>query len=515
MPTLRQNISLGLNRLVEKLNELHSLLPDTTLSPVATVADAQGSTLGLEQSLLANAGQPAKTVLGVGFTNTGKVQGVSLGDGNVVEVFTNGAEFTNPAIEPIYREFMSFGEPICFTGLPNGAIITSTQGFYGFSEQLIGANESPMPLLSYGLSFKSTFFFAFRNSTSLTQVNNNGTIRVINGPLSNVIKLTNGSGGVINGQENISLAPWEFISLQTQGNIEYILSGTNNMMACVHAYTNVAGNAGSRFYDSRLIMPLSNDLISYPRSGNFSTPYQNVLTKYYVRDGAKGEFITSAGTPTNVNNATGANDPDYEPNGATRTLINGLGTWYSGADSAGLEASPAMPVSAMSQVVAQPFYIADNGDGGNSGVAIASPYKGTAKVYEWNDTTKKAELKYTVPLTRAGVTISSKEDQKHPCAGLISNDPEASNTLVGQLNAGVIVADVPITVIAQNGLPSLRPTLRSQNGTTTTAIVSDDDEALLLGWTPEEVNAEIREGADGILYKRIIGSNGTDNWEQV
>ena len=78
---------------------------------------------------------------------------------------------------------------------------------------------------------------------------------MVNGPLSNTIKLTFGDGSVVNSQENIELEPWEFTSLQTNGNVEYILEGTNPMMACVHAYTNVEGDGSSRFYDSRLIMP--------------------------------------------------------------------------------------------------------------------------------------------------------------------------------------------------------------------------------------------------------------------
>ena len=149
------------DRVIEALEEVGSdvkginqKLPETDVSPIATVADAgsaaAGSTLGLEQQLLANAGQPARTILAVGYTTSGKVQGVSLGSGNTIEVFASGADFPNNVL---YREFMEFGEPICFTGLSNGAIIRSTQGFYGFSEQLDGLDESPMPLLSYGLAF--------------------------------------------------------------------------------------------------------------------------------------------------------------------------------------------------------------------------------------------------------------------------------------------------------------------------------------------------------------------------
>ena len=119
-----------------------------TGSGEAVASAAAGSTLGLEQQLLANSGQPALTVLAVGFTTSGRVQGVSLGDGNVVRCYASGADFNAGNI--LYQEFMQMGEPIVFTGLSDGSIITSTEGFYGASEQVDGADRSPMPLLSYG-----------------------------------------------------------------------------------------------------------------------------------------------------------------------------------------------------------------------------------------------------------------------------------------------------------------------------------------------------------------------------
>lgn len=468
----------------------------------AVSAIASGSTLGLEQALLASAGQPALTVLAVGFvTSSGKVQGVSLGDGNVIEVYTNGANYNSGTV--LYREFMSLGEPICFTGLANGAIITSTQGFYGFSEQLSsnGNDESPMPLLSYGLSFKSTFLYPHRNANE-----NEGFIRIVNGPLANVIKLTDGSGTVILSQEDISLDPWEFSTLTTDGVGEYILSGTNPMMACFHGEMDT-----TKFYDSRLIMPLTNDGITWPRSGRMSSPYVSVNVDYFVRDNAQGNFSVTSGTPVNIETETGANDSDYEPDGATRFLATGLISAFSGADSAGIEATPLMPTSGMSQVVAQPLYIADNADGGNSGVAISSPYIGTAKIYSWNGS--GLTLEYTVPLNRNGVTVASKEDQKHPSAGMVANETvNGAILLVGQLDAGVVIADVPITVVVQNGVEDINVTLRSQNGSTTTSISDNDDETLSLGWTPPSLKAEITEGTDGILYKRVI-TGGVESWE--
>lgn len=484
-------------------------------------AIAAGSTLGLEQGLLAAAGQPALTVLAVGYTTSGKVQGVSLGAGNVIEVYADGDDYNSGTV--LYREFMNLGEPICFTGLSNGAIITSTQGFYGFSEQVEGNVESPMPLLSYGLSFKETFVYAFRDSDDDNQ--NRGFIRVVNGPLASKVSLTRGDGTPVNTdagsgtpQTDLDVAPWGFLTLQTDANTEFIVKSTNPVMACIHAEMRTGS---PRFFDSRLVMPLTNDGITWPRSGNVSAPYDDTIVLWYTRDNAEGSLNSglgvSPGSPVDFDAApptgTGSADADYEPDGATRLLATGLISAYSGADSAGFEASPLMPTSAMSQVVAQPLYIADTGDGGESGVAIASPYEGTAKIYSWNGT--GLTLAYTVPLTRNGVTISSKEDQNHPAAGMVANETvNGAVALVGQLDAGIVIADVPITVVVQNGDQNLTPTIRSQNGTTTTSIVNDDDETLSLGWTPATLKAEITEGTDGILYKRVVNA-GSETWEEA
>ena len=281
-----------------------------------------------------------------------------------------------------------------------------------------------------------------------------------------------------------------------------------------------------RFYDARLIMPTTNDAITWPRSGFISAPYSNTVVDYYVRDGASGDFTVSPSLPIDFDGGagTGANDSDYEPNGATRVLAKGLVSAYSGADSAGLEASPMMPTAAMSQVVAQPLFIDDSGDGGNSGVAIASPYEGTAKVYEWNSVTGVADLAYTVLLRKgnfgAGITLTTPDDQNHPASGFIANengyaaDPSYQE-LVGDLGAGYIVADVPITVVVQNADPAYVPTIRSQNGTTTTSIVNDDDESLSLGWTPPDLKAELTRDAAGYLRKRVIDASGVTTYELV
>lgn len=427
----------------------------------------------------------------------------------------------------LYQEFMDLGEPICFTGLSNGAIITATQGFYGFSECRNGTNESPMPLLSFGLSFKSSFFFMFRDSqqfdpggTSASQ----GWIHVVNGPLASTVSLKFGDGSIVQGQENIELAPWQYFRFYSSGNVEYILDSNNPIMACINARM---GGSSPRYYDSRLVMPTANRIASWPRSGNVSGPFFGTRAPWYNRKGTSGE-LNSAGTvgpgpgvnpgfPVDWDAApplgTGASEQDYEPDGFTVQEFVGLGSAYSGADSAGLEASPAIPTAAMSQVVAQPLYISDNGDGGNSGIAIGSLYEGTAIVYSWDFNNKVLVEEYVVPLTRGIPTPTTPAEQKIPASGLVANESVSGAVqLVGNLPAGVVIADVPITVVVQNGDVGFQQTIRSQNGTTVQSIISDDDETLSLGITPDARRAEIRVGIDGLLYKRVIGAGGTETW---
>lgn len=475
----------------------------------AVAVIANGSTFGLEQKLLAEAGQPAKTVLAVGYTNSGRVQGCSLGAGNVVTVYASGEDFNSGTV--LFREFMELGEPICFTGLTTGAIITSTEGFYGLSEQEQGSAESPMPLLSFGLAFTSTFFYGFRFFDQ-----GNGFVRVVNGPLSNRITLRDGTGSVQLGQQDLPADPWQALTLDVDGEKEYVLSGTAPMMACVHAQMRVPV-----FSDSRLIMPLTNDGITWPRSGFVSAPYANTVVDWYVRDGASGSLNNglgvSPGSPIDFDVAppvgTGANDPDYRPDGATRLRAAGLVSAYSGADGSGSEATPLMPVSAMSQVVAQPLHIADSGDGGRSGIAMASPHECEATVFEWDDDSRSLVEKYQVALTRNGPALSQPQDQYHPASAVISNDTSAGATaLNGSLQPGVIVSTAPITAIVQNGDLGLTPAIRSQNGTTTTSIINEADEVLMLGWTPDDRRAQISSDTNGFLRRRMIDQNGITTW---
>lgn len=484
------------------------------VSAEETAAVAAGFADGVSQQILTDDGQLGKTVLAVGYTTDGKAQCTSLGTGNVAFTYASGADFSAGVVleGPV---FLALGQIYVFEGLSDGSIITFTEGGYGFSGQVSGNNESPMPLLSLGLSFTDTFCFAFRNSNS-----NEGRIRLVNGFADSKVTLYDDSGVIVLAQEDIALAPWEALTLNTNGNGEYRIVSTNPVMACIHANMDANG-----FYDSRLVMPLTNDGMTWPRSGFMSAPYNGTVVQYYVRDGAAwnvgaGAALTvTPGSPVDIDAAqpagTGASDQDYEPNGATRFLAAGLVSAFSGADSSGLEATAMWPTAACVQRVALPLAIRDSGDGGNNGIAIMSPYEGTARVYEWDPVLEVASLAYTMPLTRSPAVVDA-EDQLFPCSGLISNDGVASPLLVGDYYGGYVEADVPIHVVFnseqnQNGVTTV--TRKGTGGAAVIAIASDDDEQTSTGITPEEIRAEIRRSAaDGLLYVRVIGAGGTDSW---
>lgn len=519
-------------------------LPNTDLtSSSAANSIAAGNTLGLEQQLLAASGQVGKTVLAVGFvyhqgdaegTTNMKAQITSLGSGNTVFVYASGADYNSGTVleGPI---FLGLGEVYVIENLSNGSIITASEGAYGFSQQRNNNDESPMPLLSFALAFKDTFMYGFRNCQTYVgpagggTSNQEGWIHVVNGPVASEVQLRTGAGAVVQGQSGIQLDPWEYVRLYTDGNQEYRITATNPIMAC----HNAAMDSSPQFYDSRLILPLTNDGITWPRSGFVSALYSGTIVDYFVNDQAQGQFTCNPGSPVDFDGTTGATDQDYEPRGATRVKAFGLISAYSGADSSGLEASPLCPVSTFTQRIALPLHIRNAGDGGNNGIALASPYTGTARLYEWNQGTGSADLVTVndpsgtpvteIPLIRrdaagAEYTATGSFEQNHPASALISTSTDAAagaHYLQGDFNGGYIEIDVPCTCVfnaEQNENGAVDHTFKGTSGSAVVGIHSDDDEQLTYGITPETIAAEVRVDTTGLLRRRSIGSGGTETW---
>ncbi len=490
------------------------------------VSTVKSYTEGLRTDLVANGGveggNAGKATLFVLNTIDGKAQITSLEDGNVVQAFLTGNDFENN--NPQETVFLKKGEIYVFENLQNGSVINSTEGAYGFSGQQIGGDMSPMPLGSLAFSFTDTFFFAFRNSTNAA--NDLGLVYVANGAVESTVSFRDGSGGVVDSQADVTLAPYGFHIFHTDGNQEYRLTSTNPIVAGINAEMNSLDGQTGRFFDSRLIMPLMNDGMTWPRSGFMSALFNNTQVDFWVRDGVQGTMNSTAGTgispgsPVDMDAAvgvgTGANDADYEPNGATRFKATGLVSGYSGADSAGLEATPMWPTSSFVQRVALPLQILAAGDGGNNGIAITSPYEGTAEIYEWDPVLEVANLVYTVPLTRNIGGTTTRDDQNHPASALVSaNAAEATVLLTGTYFGGYVEADVPIHVVfnsEQNQTGTVTVTRKGTSGAAVGAIHANDDEQASTGITPNEIRNETRADANGLLRKRVIDGTGAETW---
>lgn len=498
----------------------------TAGSTEEVVATVKSYTDGLRTDLVANGGveggNAGKATLFVLNTTDGKAQITSLEDGNVVQAFLTGDDFANNI--PQETTFLKKGEIYIFESLQNGSVISSTEGAYGYSGQRIGNDESPMPLGSLAFSFTDTFFFAFRNSTNAA--NDLGLVYVANGAVESNVSFRFGNGTLVDGQADVTLAPYASHIFHTDGNTEYRIQSDNPIIAGVNAEMNTLDGQTGRFWDSRLIMPLMNDGMTWPRSGNMSALFNNTQVDFWVRDGAEGEMNSTAGTgispgtPIDMDAAigvgTGAADADYEPNGATRFKATGLISGYSGADSAGLEASPMWPTSSFVQRAALPLAIRNAGDGGNNGIAITSPYEGTAEVYEWDPIAEVANLVYTVPLTRNIGGTTTRDDQNHPASALVSaNAGESTVQLTGDFYGGYVEADVPFHCVFnseqnQNGATTV--TRKGTSGAAVIAINADDDEQATTGITPNDIRNETRTDANGLLRKRVIDGSGAETW---
>lgn len=311
-------------------------------------------------------------------------------------------------------------------------------------------------------------------------------------------------------------------------------------MACAHARMSASQ---PRFYDSRLIMPLTNDGITWPRSGYISSLYQNCLVRYYVNDGTTGtdnaipgQFtISGPGNPVNLQSqsATGSKLPDYDPKSASRFLADGLVSAFSGADGAGLEATPLMPSSAMSQKIPLVGTIRNNSDGRSNSIAVASPYEGSFRIFEYDQATatlvprgfldpETGTLVYEFNLERRnGATYNTQLDQRPPASAIIQPTVGAPGSgkygfEVGSADffGGVLIANVPVTVVINNtqNNGTQTNTYRGSSGNQVLGIRAKGDESLMVGITPEQIRLNVRLAQDELFYRQTLQANGVEVW---
>lgn len=505
---------------------------------------ASGYTLLALQNLQVEEGNLGRTILAVGyvasdfqqsdpttpkpFEERGAVQVVSAGDGNAVTVYANGADYLM-GITSQGPFFLDDGESFVIEVTEPGNIITMSEGGYGYSEQRRGADVSPMPLLSLGLAFRDSFLFAFRNSEDVGTGTNRGLIHVVAGPVPSKVSLLNGiTGQPVLGQQDIEIGPFERATLRTDGNNEFRIKASEPIMACMHAHM---GPGSERFYDSRLVMPLTNDGITWSRSGNLSSLYQNTEVTYYLNDeSVPGTFTGNPGSPVDLDQATGDNTNGYQPKGAARFRAKGLVSAYSGADGAGLEATPMCPISVMSQKVPLVGLVEDSGNSQNNSIAVASPYEGTFQVWAPAGPGLPVQLVSfltpdglstvtEIPLVRRGVTSpSSYVQQFHPASALIEATPnfvEDTHGFLSNFEGGYVLSNVPCMVIMNNTQGNdVDDTVlyRGSEGGLVQGVRANGDETLMLGISPELFKLNIRLAQDRLFYRQELTAGGVESW---
>ena len=388
----------------------------------------------------------------------------SCGDNNVV--FKR--ELTDTDF--VFMEVLSKGQ-ISNLSYGSGTIFRSTKGITGFSAPF------PMPMGVSSLSDTYFRFFAFRHSVF---------VFVTSAGLESVVTLYGSDGStIVDGPTTIS--PYGSASFACNANTEFIVTATENVYCGTYADHNTNGLQ----IDMRLLPPMEQELILWNRQARITAQETNTTVTYYRRDGVTGTFTVQAGTPLNITGTVGST-ADFGEDGCLILRSDKPISGFSGADSQGFEAVPAWPLTQLAQLFANPANIDNNADAGRSSVTIASPYEGTATIY---DTTGTVLTTFAVTRGAAINPASTAADQLFPAAGQFQPVDIALADWLG----GYVEVNVPsICIMNFNG------------GTTWPSDAGD--EMLIPGVTPYSLRASIIKDANGLYRRRDIDASGVETW---
>jgi hypothetical protein len=260
---------------------------------------AQGGVLG---------GNPALTtqVLMATYNSGGYAQFASCGDGNVVEIYASGADFSAGTVA--HRFFMSKGERRTQGGLSNGAIFVSTKGISGVSNcadtNSTQNDAGVMPFGAEAFADRQFFFFAFRDSSQTGSGNADvGQVFVAAGAVPSVVELKNGTGDTTVAGP-VSLEAFGFTTLQTNADAEFQVVATQPVFCAVCAEFRADNSGNTAFEDMRLIPPLTTDLLTHVSNNRLSALYDNTIVYAYMQDGAIGRMTVSPGSPVSLYTGT-------------------------------------------------------------------------------------------------------------------------------------------------------------------------------------------------------------------
>jgi len=424
---------------------------------------------------IGRSGNPGLTDM-VAFTAT-LINGVTMGIGSSGN---NNAIYKREPTDDdfVYLTTMSLGEVQNFD-LPAGTVFRTTKGIMGFS--------SPFPL-PFGLSSMSdTYFrfFAFR-LTSDVYITSAGLESIVTLYASDGVTITDGP---------TTLAPFGSTVFNCGTGVvgEFIIEASTDVYC---------GVMTTDERDQRIVTPMALEMIVWNRFCRVTAQEIGTTVTWYRRgttSGDTGTFTVNAGTPVSIytgtiNESTGSanagHTTDYGLDGCLILRADKPINCFSGEDSQGWEATPGWPLDQLAQLFPNPATIDDNADAGRSSITVGSPYEGTMFVYDSTQT-----LVTSVAISRVAAIVTV-DDQLYPAAGQWT--PLSSG--LTDFTGGYVITNVPCVCIMNfNGSPG---PWESDSG----------NEMVIVGTTPDDIRAVIREDADGFNRRRDVDNLGVETW---
>ncbi len=357
---------------------------------------------------------------------------------------------------------------------PKGTVFKSSKGLTGCTDPF------PTP---FGVScIASTYFrfYAFRRSVLVyaTSAGRDSLVTLYSGDETTIIDGPN------------FISAYGSTTLACNANAEFVVKSTTDIFCGTGAHFEDASNA---LLDVRLLPPMRTELIVYNRFNRVTAQFTDTNVDWYRQDMVQGSVTVNAGTPFLLGtDSIAGSGIAFADNGWLILRSDKPISSFTGADGAGSNATEAWPLEFLAQMF--PIYstIELSTNYSIAGINIASPYEGSARIYDSSGT-----MVFTFDYTRGTSPPVSPGDQDYPAAG--QSNP--GNDGYAALTGGWVETTTPaVCIINYNGAVGFGAT---DNG----------DETLIPGTSPEEFKAQIRKDPDGFLRRRDIDASGNETWE--
>ena len=357
-----------------------------------------------------------------------------------------------------FVQAMGKGETLNLT-IPAGTVLRSSKGIYGFS----GPQPTPLAPQSFALS-QCQFYVSGTATLNVVSMGTEVTVSLFSGDQTTLL-----SGPTV-------IAAYQTGSFSCPSVGEYFVSSSGPMCAGVNENNS----------NMRPLTPMTTELLTMNTGCLVSALSATTNVTWYRRNGTSGSITLSPGTAQGF--AGAGNNATLNPNGWLRVTADKPITTFTSTDSVGAQSFSGPPTSQLAQLFCNPSFIDSSTSYGEAGVAISSPYEGTATVY-----TSAGLVLATFGLTRS-VAVTTAADQQYPAGGRWKpSDVSGTTTWDG----GFIEVNVPSVCVMNSG------------GDSTWG--SAGEEMLIVGSTPEEIKADLKK-IDGIWRRRDVSNTGTVTW---